>query len=172
MNAMKSPCIAVLLFACATVLGCAKKSEAAEWEPTGPTLLTVTAEGVQKYLCESGTDGKLAWKFTGPQADLFDDKHQMVGTHSKSDTGPQWEIMGDTIVGTKVHERAASKAGAIPELQLSAKCTGSGTTFGKVVMIERLDTEEGLAPTLEGHSAGDEVKVQYKARYVFHAAQH
>jgi hypothetical protein len=171
MKTKKSPCIAVLWCAGAIVLGCEKKPQATEWESTGPTALTVTAEGTQSYRCESGNDGKLVWKSTGPQAELFDDKHQQVGTHSKSGTGPQWEMMGDKIVGTKLHERASARVGSIPELQLSGKCTGSGTIFGKVVMIERLDTEGGIEPTTEGHKAGDEVKVEYKARYVFHTAK-
>jgi hypothetical protein len=166
----RTPCIAFLLFACATV-GCEKKTQAAEWETPGPAVLTVTAEGVQKYLCDAGTDGRLVWKPIGPQADLFDDKHQKVGTHSKVDAGPQWEIGGDTIIGTKLRERAAAKTGAVPELQLSGKCTGKGTTFGKVVLIERLDTEGGVAPATEGHTAGEETAVPYKARYVFHAAK-
>jgi len=169
MKARKSLRIAVLFCASAIVPGC--ETTPVEWETTGPTVATVTAEGTQAYRCESGSDGKLVWTSTGPQAELFDDKHQRVGTHSKCDAGPQWEIAGDRIVGTKVHVRPSTKPGSIPELQLSGTCTGNGTTFSKVVLIERLDTEGGVEPAIEGHKAGDEVSVQYKARYVFHAAK-
>jgi hypothetical protein len=167
---MKSSSTVVLMIVGAMQIGCAKKAEA-PWDAMGPAVLTVTADGVQIYRCVVGKDGHPAWEFKAPQADLFDDKHQGVGTHSKGDTGPQWDIGGDTIVGTKVHERAAGRMDAIPELQLSGKCTGNRATFDKVVAIERLDTEGGVAPSADGHKVGDEVRVPYKARYVFHSSK-
>lgn len=165
------PCAALLMSVGVILFGCETRPDAAAWETAGPVVLTVFAEGVQTYRCEAWADGKLTWKPTGPQAELFDDQHKSVGAHAKVEAGVQWEVGGDTIVGTKFHDRASAKAGAIPELQLTCTCTGGGATFGKVVLIERLDTEGGVAPTTEGHKAGDDVKVQYKARYVFHAAK-
>jgi hypothetical protein len=145
--------------------GCAN-APARPWGPLGDSVLEVTAEGVQTYRYEIAADGKGSWKFTGPRADLFGAGHKKVGTHYKSDQGPVWEIDGDKIVGTKVKE--SPRTGAVPELLLSGKCTGTGKVFGTVTNIERLDTEGGMEPTGGTHQNGESIEVKYKARYVFH----
>ena len=72
--------------------------------PDETMALKVHAVGMQLYECKPGTDGKLAWTFTAPQATLtVDDK--VVGHHG---AGPSWELDdGSGITGKAISDNSA-----------------------------------------------------------------
>jgi hypothetical protein len=133
-----------------------------------PRVSSVHARGVQVYRWDVAANGSPSWKFVGPRADLYDAAERKIGTHAKGDAGPEWSIGTDRVIGTKLWERPSPNAGAIPELLLSARTAGDGSVFDGVRRIERVETEGGAAPPVEGpHHAGDEVEVPYRAKYLF-----
>jgi Protein of unknown function (DUF3455) len=64
------------------------------------------AKGVQIYECRIAADGKAAWAFVAPEAELLDTSGKLVGKHYG---GPTWESNdGSKTVGT-VKQRADAK---------------------------------------------------------------
>jgi hypothetical protein len=77
------------------------------------------------------------------------------------------------VIGTLIEKSPAPKAGDIPWLLLKGK-TGAGKgRFSNVTYIQRVDTEGGIAPSggCEKTNQGQEVRVNYKATYVFYGAK-
>jgi hypothetical protein len=66
----------------------------------------------------------------------------------------------------------APKAGAIPWLLLKAKSHEGAGTFGRVLYIQRVDTEGGVAPVTGCDQAhfNNEVRVDYRADYYFYVS--
>jgi Protein of unknown function (DUF3455) len=166
--------------AAAFINGCASQMDAKSASTTPANLapaanevqvLRLPAVGVQIYECKIVDGTPAAWAFASPEADLFDESGVRVGKHY---AGPTWELNdGSKIVGT-VKERANSATpGAIPWLLLSAKSTGSAGKLEKVVSLQRVNTVGGVAPAT-GCTAvdiGKQVRVYYKADYVYFAAK-
>lgn len=135
--------------------------------------LTLTARGVQIYECQAapGEAGKLAWTFKAPEADLFDAQGRKVGRHY---AGPTWELNdGGKVVG-KVRAKADAPGGGkgVPWLLLDAT-QADGSSLGKVVSIQRVDTTGGNAPSSVDTTvrAGAELRVNYTATYKFYVAK-
>jgi hypothetical protein len=128
----------------------------------------VKAEGVQIYRCKA----KGEWEFKAPEADLFDDKGKKIGKHYRSDSGPTWESTADgsSVVGKVDKPAAAPKADSIPWLLLKAISRKGDGLFSKITYIQRVDTEGGIMPSEKPANAavGDELKVPYKAIYIFY----
>jgi hypothetical protein len=138
--------------------------------PSGSLRLKVAANGVQNYTCRQKGDDRAAfeWVFSGPQAELLDDKGLPVGKHYG---GPTWELFDGSKVVAAVKEKAPSPEGAIPWLLLETKSTAGSGKLAGVSAIQRIDTTGGNAP--EGGCDGthlNEVKgVPYTANYLFFA---
>jgi hypothetical protein len=132
-------------------------------------LFELGARGVQIYACEAKPEDPAAfvWTFKSPQADLFNARGEVVGSHF---AGPTWQGHdGSSVVGTVVARADAPSKKAIPWLLLEAKSHAGGGAFSTITHIQRLDTVGGVAPSKgcdAGH-AGAEVRVPYKATYVF-----
>jgi hypothetical protein len=131
--------------------------------PDGNRLSGVfAAEGVQTYTC---TDG--AWKSLEPAATLraaHDRSRRPVALHSR---GPVWV---STVDGSAVNATAVAsspKDGAVAELLLKATATRGAGVFADVSYVQRLNTEDGLAPTT-ACTGSDQVSVPYSATYVFY----
>ena len=138
--------------------------------PAGAQLfLRVYAEGTQKYTCQMGTTGTVAWTFTAPEAKLYDDRCVLVGSHF---AGPTWKIEkdGSAVVGKKTGEAPSPTSGSIPWLLLTTNTTSGTGTLTPVSYVNRIDTVGGVAPT-EGCDAagiGKKIDVPYSATYLFY----
>jgi hypothetical protein len=175
--------IAWALFALVALVAAIGGSVAAQGtpEPTEPIpsnltppsasvrLFELHAIGDQIYTCEADPDtaGDYIWTFKAPEAELFNSRGELVGTHF---AGPSWQGLDGSMVVGEVLERADSpNAGSIPWLLLGAKERSGSGAFSTVTYVQRLDTIGGAAPVDgcdESHQ-GDEIRVPYEANYAF-----
>jgi hypothetical protein len=136
--------------------------------PEGETArFTYAAIGVQIYECKVA-DGKAAWAFVAPEADLFDSNGKRVGKHY---AGPHWESDdGSKIVGALKSRADSPRPGAIPHLLLTTKAADAkpGVLAG-ITSIQRLNTLGGVAPPTPctAQDAGKQARVYYSADYRF-----
>ena len=130
------------------------------------------AVGSQIYECRAGDKGGWAWVFVAPEADLFNQKDEKVGTHG---AGPHWTALdGSKTLGTVKARADGERPGDIPLLLLSARSAGSPGKMAAVTSVQRLNTEGGNAPATgcaTPADAGKRVKEGYTADYVFFTAQ-
>lgn len=130
---------------------------------------TLRARGVQIYECSAAPSGR-AWRFVGPEADLFGLNGQWQGRHY---AGPHWELPDGSKVSATVKSRAdAPAAAAIPWLLLTARSVGGPGAFSTVRAIQRVNTAGGVEPRdpCAAANAGQVVRVPYTADYHFYAA--
>ena len=133
-------------------------------------ILSAHAKGVQIYVCQAGSDQKLAWVLKGPEAELTDASGKVIVHHS---AGPTWKHAdGSAVTGKVVAKQDAPKPDAIPWLLLTAAShTGEGA-FSRATNIQRIHTEGGTAPsasTCNSSTTARESKVPYTADYYFYA---
>lgn len=125
---------------------------------------------VQIYTCKPA-GANFAWSGPDPDAILVDSAGMTVH-HYK---GPTWEATDGSIVrseGALAHHFLPADASAVHWLELPAK-EPSGQ-FGKVTFIHRIDTSGGLPPSAQpcdAQHAGDQVRVNYSATYLFYVAK-
>lgn len=140
--------------------------DAIKGSPAERVALSLHAKGVQIYECRANADGKLAWAFVAPEADLFDERGTKVGKHY---AGPTWELAdGSKIVGTVKSRADAPQAGAIPWLLLVAKSTGGAGKLASTSSVQRVNTVGGNAPAAgcaAPEDAGKRERVGYTADY-------
>jgi Protein of unknown function (DUF3455) len=135
--------------------------------------LEALATGVQIYECSAGKDqaARLEWVFQAPEAELFDKEGRKVGKHY---AGPTWESTdGSAVVGEVKARDAGPDPNAIPWLLLSAKSNSGRGVLSQIKSIQRLQTVGGKAPSAPctRDTAGQVVRVPYKAVYYFYAAK-
>ena len=143
----------------------------ANLEPPADSVLlfALEARGVQIYVCEADPNDATAfvWTFKAPQADLLNQRGEVVGSHF---AGPTWQGQdGSAVIGAVLERAAAPDAGAIPWLLLEAKDHQGSGAFSTITHIQRLDTVGGVAPAEgcdESH-AGEEARAPYEATYAF-----
>jgi len=129
----------------------------------------LAASGVQIYECRARKDdpARFEWSFKAPEADLFDSTGTKVGSHY---AGPTWEgLDGSMVVGEVKAKDTTQSAGSIPWLLLAARSGSGEGRFSRITSIQRLDTSGGAAPAQAPTpaQAGQEIRVPYKATYVF-----
>jgi hypothetical protein len=128
------------------------------------------ARGVQIYTCAAKPEDSAAfvWTFKAPQAELFNARGEVVGSHF---AGPTWQGQdGSAVVGKLVARADAPSKQAIPWLLLEAKSHAGGGAFSTITHIQRLDTKGGVAPSKgcdETHKR-EEARVPYEATYAFY----
>ena len=136
-------------------------------------FLCAHALGVQIYVSRTASidDATLRWELKGPEAMLFDDCGNVIGSHY---AGPTWESRRyDSKVAGSVLQRVPAPApDAIPWLLLQSKSTEGSGQFQRVTYIHRLNTQGGLAPAAPPTRSGQEVRIHYSADYVFYRARH
>jgi len=135
-------------------------------------LFTWHAVGSQIYECRAGEAGKLTWAFVAPDADLFDDAREKVGTHG---AGPHWAAPdGSKVTGTVKARADAQRNGDVPWLLLAGTSAGGSGKLAAVTSVQRIRTVGGAAPAQGCRAATDEgkrVKSPYTADYVFFSAK-
>jgi hypothetical protein len=137
---------------------------------TEVVLLKALGKGKQIYVCSAkpGDDSQFAWTLDRPQADLLDEKGEVIGKHYK---GPVWEAADGSKVAGQVQQRAsAPNANAVPWLLLKATSNQGSGTFAHVTYIQRVDTEGGQAPAAgcDKSHAGEGASAEYQAAYFFY----
>jgi hypothetical protein len=132
---------------------------------SGAPLLRVHASGVQIYVLTQNADGNASWKLKAPDATFSGS-----GIEGRHYAGPTWECTtdGSKVVGRKIAEHPSPDPNAVAWLLLEAKSHEGNGLLSKVTFIQRVQTVGGKAPTTAGAKAGDEVRVQYSADYVFY----
>ena len=134
-------------------------------------LLKAKAVGAQIYVCKAKADDpdRFEWVLKAPDADLFDEGGRRIGRHF---AGPTWEALedGGRVIGTLIEKVPAPNGGDIPWLLLGRKAGVGKGWFSKVTYIQRVDTEGGIAPPggCDKAHQDQEVRVEYKATYVFY----
>ncbi|SAL86800.1 hypothetical protein AWB68_08155 [Caballeronia choica] len=130
------------------------------------TIASLSATGVQVYVCKRDQNSQLAWALKGPQADLYDSSHKLVVKHY---AGPTWEATDGSKITGKVLQQAANtaEAGSIALLLLQATSTGGPGLLASVRYVQRLKTQGGAAPAEPCTQEGQESRVPYRANYVF-----
>ncbi len=130
------------------------------------------AVGAQIYECRASDKGGWAWVFVAPEANLFNQKEEKVGTHG---AGPSWTALdGSKTVGVVKARVDAESPANIPQLLLTAKSAGAPGKMANVTSVQRLNTEGGNASATGcavQADAGKRVKEGYTADYVFFTAK-
>ena len=118
------------------------------------------AQGVQIYTWDGSS-----WGASVPEATLFDQDGNVVGSHYQ---GPTWESnSGSKVVGTVVPPRVTVDPDSIPWLRLSAAHTEGPGIFAATTFVQRVNTVGGKAPALPGNFVGQVVRVPYASDYFF-----
>jgi hypothetical protein len=133
-------------------------------------LFEFGARGDQIYTCKAKPDDATAyvWTFKAPQAELFNERGELVGTHF---VGPTWQGQdGSAVVGAVLKRADAPSKNAIQWLLLGATSHDGDGVFSTITHIQRLDTKGGVAPTkgCDATHLDEDVRVPYKATYAFY----
>ena len=129
-------------------------------------VATLSATGVQIYVCKRDGDKPPAWAFKAPLAELYDASGKLVIKHG---AGPSWEAPDGSKITGKVLQQApnTSEAGAVPLLLLQATNVGGAGLLSGVRYVQRLQTHGGIAPAQPCTEEGQEGRSPYLAQYVF-----
>jgi Protein of unknown function (DUF3455) len=132
-------------------------------------ILQTHAKGFQIYVCQPGSDQKLAWILKAPDAQLFDAQNAVIAKHY---AGPTWKHNdGSEVVGKVAAKLDSPDSTAIPWLLLTAASHSGNGVFAQITSIQRLHTKDGLPPQSGCGDAhrGAEAKSAYSADYYFYA---
>jgi hypothetical protein len=120
------------------------------------------ASGQQIYVCDGSK-----WSLSRPDAQLFDEAGQKVGSHF---AGPTWRWSDGSQVTGRPIASATSDPESIPWLLLTATGHAGDGAMKSVSSIQRLQTKGGKAPA-SGCGAshkGEQARVSYSADYYFY----
>ena len=133
-------------------------------------ILQVHASGSQIYVCQSGTDGKLAWTLKAPEAELHDQQGAIIGRHS---AGPTWKDNdGSEVTGKAVARVDSPDSASIPWLLVTSTGHSGDGVLSRVTSIQRIHTKGGLPPPAADCTTSKqnlEAKSSYTADYYFYA---
>jgi hypothetical protein len=133
-------------------------------------ILQAHASGSQIYVCQAGTDQKLAWVLKAPEAELFDAGGKSIGRHY---AGPTWKHNdGSEVTGKMAARQDSPEPDAIPWLLLTATGHSGSGILSRVTTIQRIHTKGGQpskADSCDDSRRGDETKSAYTADYYFYA---
>ena len=145
-----------------------KVPDAIQAVPGEEAVLAAHASGSQIYNCQRGEDGKFTWTLKAPDAELKDQKGNVIGSHF---AGPSWKLTdGSEVTGKVLAHADSDDSNSIPWLLVKAVGhTGNGLLAG-VTTIQRINTHDGNPPAKgcdEAHR-GTETKSAYTADYYFY----
>jgi hypothetical protein len=132
-------------------------------------VLLAHASGSQIYACQAGADGKFSWTLKAPDAELKDEKGNVIGRHF---AGPTWKLNdGSEVTGKAAAHVDSPDAGSIPWLLVNVVSHSGQGLLANVITIQRVHTHGGKPPA-EGCNASHsnaETKSSYTADYYFYA---
>ena len=151
-------------------------------------FLKVHAVGTQNYICApAATATGVDWLFIGPQATLFNDSLQQIGTHYQSRNSQQndaiqatWQDSGDTsAVWAKRRDGSIDAAYVAPDaiewllLDVTGQQVGptGGTKLTPSLLIQRVNTVGGVKPPATACTTATlntRKLVSYEADYYFY----
>jgi len=139
--------------------------------PGGEKLaLRTHATGWQIYACSNDSQGSPKWTLKAPDADLHNQKGQVVGHHS---AGPVWKYKDGSQVTAKAAAHVDSPDGkSIPWLLLTATGHEGKGKLADVTSIQRVHTMGGQAPAAaecDASKINTEARSSYTADYYFYA---
>jgi hypothetical protein len=131
-------------------------------------VLIAHATGSQIYTCQPGADGKFSWTLKAPDAELKDEKGNVIGNHY---AGPSWKLKdGSEVTGKASAHVDSEDPNSIPWLLVKAIGNAGDGLLSNVTSIQRINTHGGKPP-VEGcddsHRAA-ETKSAYTADYYFY----
>jgi uncharacterized protein DUF3455 len=131
--------------------------------PAGESLRAhAHASGQQIYVCDGSK-----WILSRPDATLFDQAGQKVGSHF---AGPTWRWSdGSQVIGKPI-ANATPDPDSIPWLLLTATSHAGDGVLKNVSSIQRLQTKGGKAPASGCGTShkGEQARVSYTADYYFY----
>jgi hypothetical protein len=132
-------------------------------------VFSAHASGSQIYTCQAGSDGKFAWTFKAPDAELTDRKGKVIGSHF---AGPTWKLKdGSEVTGKAIAHVDSLDTDSIPWLLVSAVTHAGKGLLTDVTTIQRIHTHGGKPPAEgcdESHR-DTETKSTYTSDYYFYA---
>lgn len=136
-----------------------------------PALLLV-GKGEITYECRAKADApdQFAWAFVAPNAALLTSAGLPAGRYY---AGPTWEALDGSRVTGKQVAIAPAAPGNIPLQLVKAEAASGTATLNNITFIQRLNTQQGVAPALPCNASMVNQKqiVSYQADYVFYRAQ-
>jgi hypothetical protein len=133
-------------------------------------VLMAHAIGLQIYVCQAGTDGKLAWSLKAPEAELHDQQGAVIGRHF---AGPTWKDNdGSEVKGKAVAKVDAPDSDSIPWLLVSVTGHSGDGVLSRVTSIQRIHTKGGQPPPAANCNSpkqNTEATSSYTADYYFYA---
>jgi hypothetical protein len=140
--------------------------------PAGEHIVLVAhATGWQIYTCQSTADGKFSWTLKAPDAELKDDKGQVIGSHF---AGPSWKLTDSSqVTGKAVAHVDSPDADSIPWLLVHVIGSSGNGRLLNVTTIQRVNTHNGKPPA-EGCNSSHvnaESKSAYTADYYFYSSK-
>lgn len=138
--------------------------------PAGEEIVLVAhATGSQIYVCQPGTDGKLAWILKAPDAELHDQKGAIIGRHY---AGPTWKDNdGSEVTGKAVARVDSPDPDSIPWLLVTITGHSGDGVLSRVTSIQRIHTKGGQPPPAADCNISKqnvEAKTSYTADYYFY----
>jgi hypothetical protein len=135
-----------------------------------PLILKAIAKGNQIYTCKAkaGDPNTFEWTLKAPEAQLFDEQGQSLGSHY---AGPTWESTDRSKVMGKIKTKInAPQPDKIPWLLLAAKSHEGTGIFTQVNWVQRVNTMGGQAPKTgcDRIHHNQELSVAYTADYYFY----
>jgi hypothetical protein len=173
--------LAVGLAAAAATLSLTQVANAEPAAPTVPPQIFVDP-GVNKVFLIGHARGFQIYTCTGPgiapsspvtpDAQLFGDNGQLIANHFGTPSGPAWQardgskVVGKRDGGVNVDTSAIDWLRVVP---VSTTAGPDGDRLAGTSFIQRIKTTGGLAASVAGQctTAGQQVKAQYTADYVF-----
>jgi len=139
--------------------------------PAGQQIVLLAhASGSQIYVCQPGTDGKLAWNLKAPDAELHDQHGAVIGHHSG---GPTWKNNdGSVVTGKAAASVGSPDPNSIPWLLVFATAHSGEGVLTHVATIQRINTRGGMPPAAGDCNAQErnsDRKSEYSADYYFYA---
>jgi hypothetical protein len=128
-------------------------------------VLKLSARGVQIFRCEK-RDGKGAWIFRQPDAELFDTAGKAVARHGANFSFEH--IDGSRLVATIAAYDDAPKATDLKWLHLATRSFGKGT-FEGVTDVQRVNTSGGMPPAAcDLAHAGRVLRIDFTSDFLFY----
>lgn len=128
-------------------------------------VLKLSARGAQVFRCEK-QDGKGAWIFRQPDAELLDAKGKVVGRHGANFSFEH--VDGSRLVATIAAYEDAPKATDLRWLLFTTRSYGKGA-FEGVTHVQRVNTAGGMPPAgCDLAHAGRVLRIDFTSDFLFY----